>query len=284
MAPQINFEIVVGPAFQEPLCPLQIVGDSRQGLVELVGKGRRHFAHRRQAGNMDELGLQFLQARLGLLPFGQVADEARKETLVRRPHFADRQFHRECGAVFPFSDNDAPDADDPALPGPQIALQIAVVTFTIGRGHEHLDVLADDFVRAVSEQPLRGNTERLHDPALVDHDHGVGNGFQDRLEVRFARSQILFDQLQMRDVAVDLDDFGRAAVPPERPLACDAHVRAVFAIVGQFPVPQLVLEQLVRDFCPGAAEIRSSAIRVIGARSRPPAHSHRAAACPTTNA
>ncbi len=82
---------------------------------------------------MDELGLQFLQARLGFLPFGQVADKAREETLVRRPHFADRQFHREGGSVFPFSDNNAPDADDPPLAGPQIALQIAVMTFTVGR-------------------------------------------------------------------------------------------------------------------------------------------------------
>ena len=73
---------------------------------------------------MDELGLQLLQARLGSLPFGQVPDEAGKESLVGRPHFADRQFHRERGAVLALSDNDAPDADDAALAGPQVALKI----------------------------------------------------------------------------------------------------------------------------------------------------------------
>ena len=69
----------------------------------------------------------------------------------------------------------------------QIALEIAVVALAIGRRHQHADVLADHLVRAVAEQPLGRRAERLHDPALVDDDHRVGHGVEDRLEMGLAR-------------------------------------------------------------------------------------------------
>jgi hypothetical protein len=45
----------------------QQVGDGRQRLVQLVGQGRGHLAHGRQARDVDQLVLQFLQPRLGAL-------------------------------------------------------------------------------------------------------------------------------------------------------------------------------------------------------------------------
>ena len=43
----------------------------------------------------------------------------------------------------------------------------------------------------VAEQALRGRAERLHHAVLVDHDHRVGNGVQNRPEVRLAREHVV---------------------------------------------------------------------------------------------
>ena len=93
-----------------------MVGDRRKRLVEL-GQRRGHLAHGGQARDVHQLGLQLLQPRVGLLPFGQVAHESGEEPLVARFHFADRKLHRERGAVLAFADHHAPDADDAALAG-----------------------------------------------------------------------------------------------------------------------------------------------------------------------
>ena len=97
-------------------------------------KRRRHLAHRGQARNVNEFGLKFLQPGFGFLPFGEIADKAREEALVRRPHFTDSQLHRKRRAIFAFSDNDASDPDDPAFAGPRIAFEIAIMAFTVGEG------------------------------------------------------------------------------------------------------------------------------------------------------
>ena len=140
---------------------------------------------------MHELGLQFLQPRFGLLPLGQVADEAGEEAPVAGAHLADRQLHREGRAVLALADDHAADADDAPLAGAQIALEIAVVALAVGRRHQHLDVLADHLVRRVAEQPRSRRAEGLHDPALVDDDHRVRHGVEDRAQMRFARERVL---------------------------------------------------------------------------------------------
>ncbi len=116
---------------------LQIVGDRRQRLVQLVRQRRGHLAHRGQPRDVHELGLQLLQARLGLLALGQVADEAGEEAPIAGAHLADRELHREGRAVLALADDDAADADDAPLAGPQIALEIAVMRLAIGRRHQH---------------------------------------------------------------------------------------------------------------------------------------------------
>ena len=108
---------LVGALLEETARALQVVGDRRERLVELVGQRRGHFAHRRQPRDVDELGLQLLQARLGLLALGQVADEAGEEAPVARAHLADGQLHGKGRAVLALADDDAADADDPPLAG-----------------------------------------------------------------------------------------------------------------------------------------------------------------------
>ena len=106
-------------AFEQPARALQIVGDRRQRLVEFMRQRRGHLAHRGQPRDMDQFGLQLLQARLGLLALGQVADEAGEKALLAGSHLADRQLHRKGRAVLALADHDAADADDAPLAGAQ---------------------------------------------------------------------------------------------------------------------------------------------------------------------
>ena len=153
------FGMFVRAVLKQPARPFHVVRDGRQRLVELVRERRGHFAHRGQSRDVQEFGLQFLQPCLGLLPFGQIANEAGEEALVARSHFADRELHRKGRAVLALADDHAADANDPPLSGPQVAFKIAVMIFAIRRRHQHLDVLADDFRGAVAEQPFRRRTE-----------------------------------------------------------------------------------------------------------------------------
>ena len=89
MASRKNRGALVGAAFQQPARSLHVIGDRRQRLIELVRQRRGHLAHGGQPRHVDQLGLQFLQPRLGLLPLGEVADEAGEEALIAR--FASRR-------------------------------------------------------------------------------------------------------------------------------------------------------------------------------------------------
>ena len=136
---------------------------------------------------MDQFGLQLLQTRLGLLALGEIADKAGEKVLRAGPHLADRQLHRKGRAILALPDHDAANADDAALAGLHVAGKIAVVLPAIRRRHQHLDVLPDDFSAPITKQPLGRGTERLHDAAVVDHDHGVRNGVENRMQMRLAR-------------------------------------------------------------------------------------------------
>ena len=152
---------------------------------------RRHLPHRAHARDVQQAVLQFVQPPLGLLPLGQVADEAGEQARAGPICLADRQLHREGAAVLAPPDDDAADADDAPLAGAAVAVEIAVVLFPVGLRHQHPDVLAADLVCRVAEQAFRGRAEELDGAALVDHDHRVGHGLEDRAQQRqFAGGQV----------------------------------------------------------------------------------------------
>ena len=69
---------------EQPAAALQIIGDRRERLVDLMRQRRGHLAHGGQPRQAGELGLQLLELVLGLLPLGQIADEAGEEAAGRR--------------------------------------------------------------------------------------------------------------------------------------------------------------------------------------------------------
>ena len=93
---------------------------------------------------------------------------------------------------------------------------------------------------AIAEQLLGGARERLHDAVLVDDDHGVGNGVEDRLQVRLADLQFALAVGRLQAAALqphaeprhgdadeaEGDDVDEAeavasAAPPEAAIASD---------------------------------------------------------------
>src|SRR6478736_4264947 len=92
---------------------------------------------------MDKFGLQFLQARFRLLTFGQIADEAGEKTPVTGFHFAYGELHRKGRAVLALADHDPANTDDTSLACRSIALQVTIVAFTIGFGHQDSYILTD---------------------------------------------------------------------------------------------------------------------------------------------
>ena len=185
----------VGAAGEQPARAFHVVADGGERLVEFVRECGCHLAHRAQARNVHQFGLQFLQARLGLLMLGEVAHEAGEVGVAAGLHLADRKMHRKGRSIAALAGHDASDADDVAFAGRAVARDVAVVARPVGFGHQLADVLADGFVFGIAEQSLGGGAEKLNDAVTVDDDHGVRHGVEDRAQVAFARPQRLFDLL-----------------------------------------------------------------------------------------
>ena len=194
---------------QDPAAALEIVRDRRQGLVDFVGECRSHLAECSKPRHVDEFGLQLLQACLGLLPLRQIPDEAGEVADASRAHLAHGQLHGKGRPVLAQSDNHAPDPDDPPLARAAVALHVGVVLLAIGRRHEELDVLADDLIRQVAEEPHGGGAERLDPRFLVDHHHGIGHRLQDGSQMGFAGPQGFLGADPLANVA---GDHGKAAL------------------------------------------------------------------------
>ena len=96
-----------------------------------------------------------------------------------------------------------PDADDPALAGDEIALDVAVVMMPVEAGHQYLDVFADHLAAIVAELPDRCRAEGLDPAALVDHDDGVGDRLKNGAQMSLADRVGLFGLELFGDVAQD---------------------------------------------------------------------------------
>ena len=65
-----------------------------------------------------------------------------------------------------------------------------------------LTFLPDRLGGGIAEQPLGRGAERLDDAALVDDDHGVRDGVEDRLQMRLARQRVARHEVRAPAAAV----------------------------------------------------------------------------------
>src|SRR6516165_11106639 len=115
---------------------------------------------------MGQLGLKLLQALLGLLALGQVAQKPGEHLAPVPVQFADCQLERKLGPVLAPPGYDASETDDPALAGRKIARDVAVVALAMRCRHQHADIAAAYLARGIAEHALGGGAERLDDAAL----------------------------------------------------------------------------------------------------------------------
>src|SRR5215831_9694476 len=104
---------------------------------------RGHLTHDAEPRGMQKLGLKVLNAAFCLLPLGEIPPNTGEIAVAGKGELPDLQFHRKGLAVLAAPRHDAPDADDPPLAGPQVALDIAVMHLTVGCRHKNTDVAAD---------------------------------------------------------------------------------------------------------------------------------------------
>ena len=102
----------------------------------------------------------------------------------------DCQFHRKGRPVTALPHGNPPDADDLAHARRHIGVHIPVVALTIRRGHQFAHILANNLGFAITEHGFGGGTEGQDFAMIVDDDHRVGYGRDNRPQQRFARFEV----------------------------------------------------------------------------------------------
>ena len=96
-----------------------------------------------------------------------------EQALLAQMHFAHRQVHGKCHAVFAQSDDFTSDTNDLGLAGAQIISDVLIMLAVVRLGLQHVDVLADNFIRCIAENALCRRIKRLYDGLLVYGDDSV---------------------------------------------------------------------------------------------------------------
>ena len=133
----------------------------------------------------EELGLEAAGLQhppFELLALRDVANRARYERAAVGLQRAETDLDRKLRPVFPQAEQVETDAH---AARPRFAKEVAAVPRVRPAeplGHEQFDPLADEFLTAVSEEPLRLRVDQDDAPVPVDDDHRVGRGLQQVLE------------------------------------------------------------------------------------------------------
>ena len=118
---------------------------------------------------------------------------------------------------------------------------------SVWRRHEHLDVLLEDLFGRVAEQALGCRAEGLNETVLVDDDHCVRDGFQDRPQMGPLREKIPLGEFQFGDVIVKHHHGGPGPFAPEGPMAGDGARLSIPPVMNDLAVPLAMVRQLVLD-------------------------------------
>src|SRR6185369_14130237 len=144
---------------------------------------------------MGEFTLQIAKAHICPPALREVMNEAGENPLPGDPRFTHRELDWKGVAVSVPGCPHPHDPDDHTSAGFAIILQVAVMPFTVGRRHEHRNVLANNFRLGVAEHFFRSGTERKDDTDLIDQHHGVGNSCEDGSKMLLAARPALIERL-----------------------------------------------------------------------------------------
>ena len=178
----------------------RVAGDAGEGRVHLqdppVGVHDDDAVQR--AG--EHAGGQ-AQLRLGAHTFGQVPNEADEASPpVGQLLHPDAQIEVDLAAVLAKPLDLTAQADHPGRFAFDITLHVGIVPLPGMRRHQPVDAGAQQFVTAVAEQRFAGCIALLDAAALVNDQHGVRRGFQQRTAARQALLQRQLRQLARGNV------------------------------------------------------------------------------------
>ena len=128
---------------------------------------------------LRQAALALPQGLLDMLAVAEIMDHAGEVAPAIGLELADGQVERKGRAVLAPSAHLSADTDDLLDAGCQIVGDVAIVLRLVGLRHEHLDVLADQLGRAVTEQSLGRWVDALDEPAIIDGDDGRDGQFKD---------------------------------------------------------------------------------------------------------
>ena len=153
--------------------------DAHEDVVEVVCDAACQPADRFQLLRLPQL--LFERA-----PFGDVANESRQPGPVAFADARDRELHGELRAVGAHGDGFERAVGERAAAGREVPAQRRHLHVADGRGHQHLQALAQDAQPRPSEHPLGGRIELADLHAGVRRDDGVRCRFEDRALAGFA--------------------------------------------------------------------------------------------------
>src|SRR5580698_2732696 len=166
------------------------VGERVERVVDLVCDGGHQAAGSGQAfgaaQRFFEFVVQLANLLFGYLAFGDVADGAGNERPVFRGQWAEADLDRELAAIFAQAKEFQADAHGTHMRLGKKVAAMARVLSAIAFWNQHLDRVSHQFAAGVAEDLLRLRVYQRDLAVLVDNDHRVGSGFQQRAKLVFS--------------------------------------------------------------------------------------------------
>ncbi len=166
------------------------VGERVEGVVDLVRDSCNQSPGGSQAfgaaQRLFEFVVQLANLFAGKLAFGYVANSGGGEGAVLGMQRAQADFDGELAAVFAQAEEFEANAHGADMGLGEEVLAMARVLAAIALGDQHLDAMSQQFRASVAEELLGLSVDQRDLALVVDDDHGVGRGFEQRAEFFFS--------------------------------------------------------------------------------------------------
>src|SRR5579862_3803479 len=134
----------------------------------------QRFANDRVVGGFNHCR-KMQQHLFGLFALGNVTHKTREKTLAGQINLAHRKVHWKYRAILPTAGDLTSNADDLRPAGPAIFGEITIMLLVIWRGHQDIDISADDLSGLITKNALGCGIHRLDDAALVNRDNALNS-------------------------------------------------------------------------------------------------------------
>src|SRR3546814_14156680 len=147
------------------------------------------------------------------MSLGKIADEAGEHALLVTDSLTHRKLHGKGRTITPAGQHRSANADDPALAGGKIALEIAVMAVLVRRRHEPADIRSDYLRFQIAKKLFGGSADRDDDALLVDHDHCIRARRADRCQLPGIRQPRGFGRPLPGGVVIGQSPWGEMVYP-----------------------------------------------------------------------